>query len=58
MNTKAFFEDVTVWFPSDLEEQRLVGWFFSGLDRIISVQERKTEALRQAKKYYLQNMFA
>ena len=58
VNTKAFFEDVTVWFPSDLEEQRLVGWFFSGLDRIISVQERKTEALRQAKKYYLQNMFA
>ena len=39
-------------------EQRQIGMFFSGLDRIISVQERKTEALRQAKKYYLQNMFA
>ena len=41
-----------------MEEQRLVGRFFSGLDRIIRVQERKTEALRQSKKYYLQNMFA
>ena len=48
---------IEVKLPS-MEEQRLVGRFFSGLDRIISVQERKTEALRQAKKYYLQNMFA
>ena len=57
VNTKAFFEDVTVWFPSDLEEQRQIGMFFSGLDRIIRVQERKTEALRLSKKYFLQNMF-
>ena len=48
---------IEVKLPS-MEEQRLVGRFFSGLDRIIRVQERKTEALRQAKKYYLQNMFA
>ena len=46
-----------VSYPS-VGEQRQIGMFFSGLDRIISVQERKTEALRQAKKYYLQNMFA
>ena len=48
---------IEVKLPS-MEEQRLVGWFFSGLDRIIRVQERKTELLRRAKKYYLQNMFA
>ena len=48
---------IEVKLPS-MEEQRLVGRFFSGLDRIIRVQERKTEALRRAKKYYLQNMFA
>ena len=44
--------------PPSVGEQRQIGMFFSSLDRIISVQERKTEALRQAKKYYLQNMFA
>ncbi|MEE0941315.1 MAG: restriction endonuclease subunit S, partial [Bifidobacteriaceae bacterium] len=47
----------TEFMVPSLEEQRLVGMFFSGLDRIISVQERKTELLRQAKKYFLQNMF-
>ena len=55
---KSDLDEQPVFVPSDMEEQRLVGRFFSGLDRIISVQERKTEALRQAKKYYLQNMFA
>ena len=43
--------------PPSVGEQRQIGMFFSGLDRIISVQERKTELLRQAKKYFLQNMF-
>ena len=55
---KSDLDEQPVFVPSDIEEQRLVGRFFSGLDRIISVQERKTEALRRAKKYYLQNMFA
>ena len=55
---KSDLDEQPVFVPSDIEEQRLVGRFFSSLDRIISVQERKTEALRQAKKYYLQNMFA
>ncbi len=49
--------DINLVLPS-VVEQRQIGMFFSSLDRIISVQERKTEALRQAKKYYLQNMFA
>ena len=44
--------------PPSVGEQRQIGMFFSGLDRIIRVQERKTESLRQAKKYFLQNMFA
>ena len=44
--------------PPSVGEQRQIGMFFSGLDRIIRVQERKTELLRQAKKYFLQNMFA
>ena len=43
--------------PPSVGEQRQIGMFFSGLDRIIRVQERKTELLRQAKKYFLQNMF-
>ena len=54
---KSDLDEQPVFVPSDIEEQRLVGRFFSSLDRIIRVQERKTEALRQAKKYFLQNMF-
>ena len=55
--SKTSLKNTCMIVPPSLEEQRLVGRFFSGLDRIISVQERKTEALRQAKKYFLQNMF-
>ncbi len=54
---KSDLDEQPVFVPSDIEEQRLVGRFFSGLDRIISVQERKTELLRLSKKYFLQNMF-
>ena len=56
--SKTSLKNTCMIVPPSLEEQRLVGRFFSGLDRIISVQERKTELLRQAKKYFLQNMFA
>ncbi|MBQ1283369.1 MAG: restriction endonuclease subunit S, partial [Bifidobacteriaceae bacterium] len=55
--SKKIINEVKAKVPS-VGEQRQIGMFFSGLDRIISVQERKTELLRQAKKYYLQNMFA
>ncbi|MBQ1283165.1 MAG: restriction endonuclease subunit S, partial [Bifidobacteriaceae bacterium] len=49
-------KSIDVPYPS-VGEQRQIGMFFSGLDRIISVQERKTELLRLSKKYFLQNMF-
>ncbi len=55
--SKKIINEVKAKVPS-VGEQRQIGMFFSGLDRIIGVQRRKTEALRLSKKYFLQNMFA
>ena len=41
-----------------LEEQQQIGAYFSTLDHLITLHQRKCEELKNVKKYMLQNMFA
>lgn len=43
--------------PISLEEQKKIGAYFSTLDHLITLHQRKAENLKNLKKYMLQNMF-
>jgi len=43
--------------PSLLEEQRAIGSFFTRLDDLITLHQRKLELLKNLKKFLLQKMF-
>lgn len=51
------FLDMTVCIPTDLEEQRKIGEYFTTLDRQISLQTQRLEKLKQIKAACLDNMF-
>ena len=42
---------------SDYDEQKKIGQYFSELDRLITLHQRKCEETNKIKKYMLQNMF-
>ena len=44
--------------PKDSGEQAKIGEFFSSLDDIITLHQRKCDKLKEVKRYMLQNMFA
>ncbi|WP_278968091.1 restriction endonuclease subunit S [Megasphaera elsdenii] len=41
----------------NLEEQRKIGEYFTNLDHLITLHQRKLDQLKKLKKYFLQNMF-
>ena len=41
-----------------IEEQVKIGEYFDKLDTLITLHQRKSEELKNVKKYMLQNMFA
>ena len=41
----------------DLDEQAKIGCYFDGVDKLITLHQRKCEQLQSIKKYMLQNMF-
>lgn len=43
--------------PSDMEEQEKIGLYFTSLDHLITLHQRKCDSLKELKKYMLQNMF-
>lgn len=43
--------------PQNVEEQEKLGSYFSHLDALITLHQRRCEELREIKKYMLQNMF-
>ena len=49
-------QNMPVALPS-LEEQKKIGTYFSNLDKLIDVHQRKYDTLKEIKKYMLQNMF-
>ena len=51
------FFDISIFIPSDEDEQRKIASFFSCLDILISAQEQKVSKLRSLKKSFLEKMF-
>jgi type I restriction enzyme S subunit len=45
------------YVPVDLDEQKKIGAYFSALDHLITLHQRKCEKLQNIKKFMLQNMF-
>lgn len=53
---KQLLSDLDILFPS-LEEQTKIGEYFKNIDNLITLHQRKCDALKEIKKYMLQNMF-
>ena len=51
------FGDLKINYPSDVDEQLLIGEFFAKLDETIAANQRKLDLLKEQKKGYLQKMF-
>lgn len=50
------FMEMPIPYP-DLEEQIKIGQYFDSLDHLITLHQRKCDALKEVKKFMLQNMF-
>ena len=46
-----------IMMPMNTEEQEKIGVYFSNLDHLITLHQRKCDELKNMKKYMLQNMF-
>ena len=45
-------------FVPEIDEQNKISFYFSNLDRLITLHQQKCDELRNIKKFMLQNMFA
>ena len=50
-------KNLSISLPTDIEEQSLIGSFFSNLDRLIALQSQKLTQMELYKKALLQRMF-
>lgn len=57
VDTKAFFDEVTIEMPSSKEEQKKISAYLNNLDNLITLHQRKCEELKEYKKGLLQQMF-
>ena len=57
VDTKGFFDEVTIDLPKSLEEQKLISQYFASLDNLITLHQRKCDALKKLKQAMLQQMF-
>ena len=60
-NTQIYVNWTTVsqtdYLVPQLSEQRRIGEYFSNLDNIITLHQRKCDEIKEIKKFMLQNMF-
>ena len=49
--------NMNLLLPKSIEEQQKIGEYFSNLDHLITLHQRKCEQLKELKKFMLQNMF-
>ena len=49
--------EIPLYFPSVIDEQKKIGQYFSTLDHLITLHQRKCDKLKLIKKFMLQNMF-
>ena len=57
VDTKAFFDEVTIEMPSSKEEQKKISAYLNNLDNLITLHQRKCDELKIIKKYMLIQMF-
>ena len=57
VDTKAFFDEVTIEMPSSKEEQRKISAYLNNLDNLITLHQRKCDDTKKIKKYLLSKMF-
>ena len=57
VDTKAFFDEVTIEIPSSKEEQKKISAYLNNLDNLITLHQRKLDQLNNMKKALLQKMF-
>ena len=55
--SKSSIYDTKLIFPKSISEQAKIGEYFSTLDRLITLHQRKCDNLKLVKKFMLQNMF-
>ena len=53
----SMLKEISVFVPSDVEEQTKIGSYFRNLDNLITLHQRKFETLKKLKKGFLQKMF-
>ncbi len=53
---KQLVGDIEIPYTS-FAEQKKIGEYFTNLDNLITLHQRKSDSLKQVKKYMLQNMF-
>ena len=57
VDTKAFFDEVTIEMPSSKEEQRKISSYLNNLDNLITLHQRELDKLKKLKAAYLDAMF-
>ena len=57
VDTKAFFDEVTIEMPSSKDEQKKISAYLNNLDNLITLHQRKCNETKKLKKYMLQKMF-
>lgn len=57
VDTKAFFDEVTIKMPSSKEEQRKISTYLNNLDKLITFHQRKLDDMKEYKNGLLQQMF-
>ena len=55
--SKSAIYNTELIYPKSADEQEKIGAYFSSLDHLITLHQRKCDQLKQIKKYMLQNMF-
>ena len=48
---------IEICIPKSIEEQKLISEYLDQIDNLITLHQRKCDALKNAKKFFLQNMF-
>ena len=57
VDTKGFFDEVTVDLPKSLEEQKKISAYLNALDHLITLHQGQCENTKKLKKFMLQKMF-
>ncbi len=55
--SKKVLENTVISYPASSSEQEKIATFFENLTNLITLHQRKCEALKSAKQFFLQNMF-